>query len=60
MKPRNGAAWTTEDRAFLHRELKRLARATPGFLLFLLPGGALFLPAYAWLLDARGARRAPE
>lgn len=57
MKPRNGQAWTAEDKALLRDELRRLARATPGFLIFLLPGGSILLPLYAWFLDTRRARR---
>lgn len=53
-KPRNGEAWTQDDRAFLKRELATLARRwAPGFFLFLLPGGLLLAPAYAWYLDRR-------
>jgi hypothetical protein len=57
MKPRNGEDWTKEDKALLQEEFRRLARATPGFLLFMLPGGALLLPAYAWFLDTRRGKR---
>jgi hypothetical protein len=57
MKPRNGVPWTPDERAFLHDELKRLARVTPAFVIFLLPGGALLLPLYAWFLDTRRTRR---
>lgn len=57
MKPRNGVAWTAEDRAFLRGELRALARWTPAFVLFLLPGSVVLLPAYAWLLDRRRTRR---
>lgn len=59
MKPRNGETWTPEDRAFLRQELRTAARWTPGLLLFLLPGGSLLLPAYAWLLDRRRRPREP-
>lgn len=53
-KKRNGEAWTVDERAFLKRELRGLAaRWTPGFFLFLLPGGMLLVPAYAWFLDQR-------
>lgn len=53
-KPRNGGAWTRDDRLFLRRSLQRLARLwAPGFFIFLLPGGMLLLPLYAWLLDKR-------
>jgi len=57
MKRRNRQPWTPEDRAFLARELRRLARWLPGLILFSLPGGLLLLPAYAWLLDRRRADR---
>ena len=57
MKPRNGMTWTPADKDLLRDELRRLARATPGFLIFLLPGGALLLPLYAWFLDTRKAQR---
>jgi len=53
-KNRNGETWTDDERAFLKRELRGLAgRWTPGFFLFLLPGGMLLVPAYAWFLDQR-------
>jgi hypothetical protein len=53
-KTRNGQDWTEAERAFLKRELRGLAgRWAPGFFLFLLPGGMLLLPAYAWFLDQR-------
>ena len=53
-KPRNGEPWTRDDRTFLRRELAGLARRwAPGFFLFLLPGGVLLAPAYAWYLDKR-------
>ena len=57
MKPRNGQPWTLEDSAFLRQELKASIRWMPGLLLFLLPGGLLLLPAYAWLLDRRRGPR---
>jgi uncharacterized membrane protein len=57
MKPRNGQAWTTEDRTFLRAKVKALAHWTPALFLFLLPGSMLLLPAYAWLLDRRRRAR---
>jgi hypothetical protein len=57
MKRRNGQDWSVEDRALLKTEFHRLARATPAFLVFMLPGGALLLPLYAWFLDTRHFRR---
>jgi len=56
MKPRNGTPWTAEDRAFLRAGVRTLGRWTPGFLLFLLPGGFVLLGLYAWLLDRRRSR----
>lgn len=51
-KPRNGQPWTAEDRAFLKRELRALARRwAPGFFLFLLPGGMLLA---SWRRPTRG------
>jgi uncharacterized membrane protein len=57
MKPRNGVPWTPEDRRFLREALVELARWTPAFVLFLLPGGMLLLAVYAWLLDRRHGQR---
>lgn len=57
MKRRNGGAWTAEDRALLRDGLRSAARWAPLVLLFLLPGGLLALPAYAWLLDRRRVAR---
>lgn len=59
MKRRNREAWTPEERAFVGRELRALARGTPALVLFLLPGGILWVPVYAWLLDRRRRGRAP-
>jgi hypothetical protein len=56
MKRRNGEPWSREDKQQLRRGLRLLARWTPGVFLFLLPGGMLLLPAYAWLLDQRRGR----
>ncbi|MBK5255967.1 MAG: hypothetical protein JJE39_08035 [Vicinamibacteria bacterium] len=57
MKPRNGVAWSPEDRELLRREFRHLATAAPAFLIFLLPGGALLLPVYAWFMDTRRQTR---
>ncbi|MDE2583938.1 MAG: hypothetical protein KGN39_00965 [Betaproteobacteria bacterium] len=59
MKPRNGGAWSRDERAELLRHLRHLSRLSPYLLLLLLPGSALFLPAYAWWLDRRRQRRLP-
>jgi carotenoid biosynthesis protein len=57
MKPPNGQPWTADDRRRLRGELRALARWTPGFVLFLLPGGLLVLVVYAHLLDRRRLKR---
>lgn len=57
MKPPNGQPWTADDRRMLRGELRALARWTPGFVLFLLPGGLLLLVVYAHLLDRRRLKR---
>jgi len=57
MKPPNGEPWTDVDRGLLRRELRALARWTPGFVLFLLPGGLVLLIVYAHLLDRRRLKR---
>lgn len=60
MKPRNGTPWTAADRQFLRSGLLALARLSPAFLLFLLPGGMLLLAGYACVLDRRRGGRPPE
>jgi hypothetical protein len=57
MKPPNGQPWTDADRALLRAELRALARLTPGFVLFLLPGGMVLLVVYAHVLDRRRLKR---
>jgi carotenoid biosynthesis protein len=57
MKPPNGQPWTADDRRLLRGELRALARWTPGFVLFLLPGGLLLLVVYAHMLDRRRLKR---
>ena len=57
MKNRNGGSWTAEEKAELLDQLRRLSRISPILLLLLLPGSALLLPAYAWLLDRRDRPR---
>ena len=59
MKPRNGEAWSRDDKLSLRRELRALARLTPVFILLILPGSIVLLPAYAWLLDRRRVARTP-
>lgn len=60
MKPRNGSAWTPQEKAELISQLRRLSRLSPYLLFLLLPGSALILPAYAWWLDRRRGQRDDE
>jgi len=53
MKPRNREPWSEEDKAYLRSQLRSAARGLPALLLFLMPGGIVLLPVYAWLLDRR-------
>lgn len=57
MKARNGDRWTQEEKVELLAHLRRVAHLSPYLLLLLLPGSAVFLPAYAWWLDRRRGRR---
>ena len=57
MKRRNGGAWSEADRVFLREGLRHAGRRAPLLLLLAVPGGLLLLPACAWLLDRRRARR---
>jgi hypothetical protein len=67
MKPRNGEAWTDEDRLFLWNHLTRMG-TFPEFFFLMLPGGLRLLPHLARLLDrrldephpGRGVRRAGD
>lgn len=57
MKARNGERWTHQEKVELLAHLRRVAHLSPYLLLLLLPGSAVFLPAYAWWLDRRRKRR---
>lgn len=57
MKARNGGRWTAQEKVELLAHLRRVAHLSPYLLLLLLPGSAIFLPAYAWWLDRRRKRR---
>jgi hypothetical protein len=60
MKQRNtGETWTPEERREIKRQLKYLAMYIPILLIFLLPGGSLFLPFLAEVMDRRKAPRRP-
>ena len=57
MKPRNGQAWTAEDRIALRAHLRRAAQALPILGLFSLPMGSLLLAVLAFTLDRRHRNR---
>ncbi len=59
MKPRNGGAWSQEDKAALRSHLKHLAHSIPSLGIFLLPGGSFLLPALAVFLDRRNRKNRP-
>jgi hypothetical protein len=67
MKQRNGGErWTPEEGREIKRQLRYLALYIPILAIFLLPGGSLFLPFLAEVMDRRkvprppGIRRHPE
>jgi hypothetical protein len=56
MKQRNGAPWSTDDRAELRRHLTHLKHISPYIVLTLVPGSFIALPMLAWWLDRRRHR----
>ena len=58
MKVRNtGEPWTPEERRELRSHLRSIARLVSILIVFLLPGGLLFLPILAEALDRRKVSR---
>jgi hypothetical protein len=58
MKVRNtGEPWTPEERREIRSHLWGIARLVPILIVFLLPGGLLFLPILAEVLDRRKVPR---
>lgn len=58
MKPRNtGRKWTGQELKEIKTHLKNISQVVPALLVFLLPGGALFLPILAETFDRRKAKR---
>jgi hypothetical protein len=58
MKVRNtGEPWTPEERREIRNHLRSITRFVPILILFLLPGGLLFLPILAEVLDRRKVPR---
>jgi hypothetical protein len=58
MKNRNtGEKWTKEEKKEIKNHLRNISKVIPVILVFLLPGGSLFLPFLAVALDRRKERR---
>ena len=58
MKDRNtGEKWTGEEKTEIKNHLRNISKVIPVILVFLLPGGSLFLPFLAEVLDRRNKRR---
>ena len=58
MKNRNtGEKWTREEKMEIKIHLKIISKVIPVIIVFLLPGGSLFLPFLAEVLDRRKKRR---
>ena len=59
MKRRNmGEKWTREEKKLLRQHLKTMALAVPALIVFLPPGGSIFLPILVEVLDRRKNIRA--
>ena len=58
MKNRNtGEKWTGEEKTEIKNHLRNISKVIPVIIVFLLPGGTLFLPFLAEVLDRRKKRR---
>ena len=58
MKNRNtGQKWTREEKKEIKRHLRDVSKILPVIIIFLLPGGSLFLPVLAAVLDRRAMMR---
>jgi len=58
MKSRNtGEKWTRDEKMEIKNHLRVISKMIPIILIFLLPGGSLFLPFLAEVLDRRKKRR---
>ncbi len=58
MKNRNtGEKWTREEKKEIKNHLRVISKMIPVMIVFLLPGGSLFLPFLAEVLDRRQKRR---
>jgi hypothetical protein len=60
-KQRNtGKKWTREEKKLLKQHLKTMALSIPALIVFLPPGGSIFLPLLVDLMDRRKNRRPPQ
>ncbi|OGW40219.1 MAG: hypothetical protein A2Y97_06810 [Nitrospirae bacterium RBG_13_39_12] len=58
MKYRNtGQKWSIQEKIEIKMHLKNIARIIPALGIFLLPGGFLFLPFLADIIDRRKTKR---
>ena len=58
MKNRNtGEKWSREEKTEIRNHLRIISKMIPVIIVFLLPGGSLFLPFLAEVLDRRKKRR---
>lgn len=57
MKPRNGTAWTDDERFLLRVKLRALSHLSVVCAILALPGSAVALPLLAWWLDRRDRQR---
>lgn len=58
MKNRNtGEKWTREEKTEIKIHLRIISKMIPVIIVILLPGGSLFLPFLAEVLDRRKKRR---
>ncbi len=60
-KQRNtGEKWTKEEKKLLKQHLKTMALSIPALIVFLPPGGSIFLPLLVDLMDRRKDKRPPQ
>jgi hypothetical protein len=61
MKRRNtGEKWTKEEKKLIKQHLKTMALVVPALIVFLPPGGSIFLPILVDVLDRRKEIRKPD
>jgi hypothetical protein len=54
MKRRNtGEKWTKEEKKLIRQHLKTMALTVPALIVFMLPGGSIYLPILVDVLDRR-------